>query len=117
MRAYAGSRSCKRKRGTGGADGSLAAIHSAENMSQHSPALCFLPASTQRALFRDATLSPVDVLQAQIAQIENHGAALNALTYDHFESAFDTARAAEARYRAGTARPLEGVTVAVKDEY
>src|SRR4051794_31424218 len=86
-------------------------------MPSHPHQLGLLPATEQRALFERGALSPVDVLEAQIAQIERNGAALNALTFAHFDSAREAARDSEARYRAGTARALEGITVAVKDEY
>jgi amidase len=79
--------------------------------------VAWLSAQQQLELFRSGSLSPVDVLKAQIARIERHGAALNALTYDHFEEAFEAARASERRYRDGKPRALEGLTVAIKDEY
>jgi amidase len=79
------------------------------------PAL--LSGSAQLALFREGKLSPVDVLKAQIARIERYGSAVNALTFDHFDAALEAARESERRYRAGTARALEGLTIAVKDEY
>jgi Asp-tRNA(Asn)/Glu-tRNA(Gln) amidotransferase A subunit family amidase len=79
--------------------------------------LGLLSAEQQRALFRQGTLSPVDVLRAQIARIDCDGAALNAITFRHFDTALEAARESELRYRAGTARALEGLTIAVKDEY
>src|SRR4051812_41317149 len=86
-------------------------------MPEHLPALELLSAEHQLALFRAGKLSPFDVLQAQIARIGRHGAALNAVTFGHFDAALEAARESELRYRAGTARALEGVTVAVKDEF
>ncbi|MEA2879201.1 MAG: amidase [Hyphomicrobiales bacterium] len=82
-----------------------------------SGSVAWLSAQHQLNLFRSGSLSPVDVLTAQIARIERHGAALNALTYDHFDEALKAARESERRYRNGTARALEGITVAIKDEY
>src|SRR5947207_2685977 len=79
--------------------------------------LPWLSAEQQLDSFRAGSLSPVDVLRAQIERVERCGAALNALTYRHFDKAMAAARASEERYRNGTARPLEGITVAVKDEY
>jgi Asp-tRNA(Asn)/Glu-tRNA(Gln) amidotransferase A subunit family amidase len=79
--------------------------------------LAYLPALKQLRLFRSRTLSPVDVLKAQIAQIEKHGRSINAITYTHYEQALRAARFSERRYRSGDARPLEGLTVALKDEF
>jgi amidase len=79
--------------------------------------LAWLSAEQQLDSFRRGLLSPVDVLRAQIERIERDGSALNAVTYDHFDEAMAAARTCEDRYRNGTARPLEGITVAVKDEY
>jgi amidase len=78
--------------------------------------LAYLPAHQQLARFRDKSLSPVEVLQAQIAQIEAQGT-INAICGRHFDEAIAAARASEARYLGGHPRPLEGVTVALKDEY
>jgi Asp-tRNA(Asn)/Glu-tRNA(Gln) amidotransferase A subunit family amidase len=80
-------------------------------------ALPFLAVHRQLSLFRDGILSPVDVLKAQIEQIEIANTALNAITFLHFGEALNAARESEARYRRGDPRPLEGITVAVKDEY
>src|SRR5947209_10630452 len=79
--------------------------------------LAWLSAEQQLDSFRRGLLSPVDVLRAQIERIERDGSALNAVTYDHFDEAMAAARTCEDRYRNGSARPLEGITVAVKDEY
>jgi len=68
------------------------------------------------AAFKAKTLSPVDVLRAQIARIEAVNPTLNALTYTYFDEAMEQAKEAEKRYRSGTnIRPLEGVTCAIKD--
>ena len=79
--------------------------------------LGWLSAQRQIELFRAGTLSPVDVLKTQIMRIERYGAALNAVTHEHFDEALKAAGNSEQRYRNGTPRALEGVTVAVKDEY
>ena len=42
---------------------------------------------------------------------------INAFTETYFEDALAQARQAEARYRNGTQRPLEGIPLAVKDEF
>jgi Asp-tRNA(Asn)/Glu-tRNA(Gln) amidotransferase A subunit family amidase len=79
--------------------------------------LAYMPAVKQLRLFRSRKLSPVEVLKAQIARIETHGRFINAITYTHFEKALRAARLSECRYRSGGERPLEGLTVALKDEF
>src|SRR5438067_1279997 len=79
--------------------------------------LAYMPAHRQLQLFRSKELSPVDVLKAQIARIENDGHRINALTHRHFEEALDAAKHSETRYRQGEALPLDGISIAVKDEY
>lgn len=94
--------------------------------------LAYLPAAEQIRRFTAGTLSPVDVLKAQITRIEKYNGPLNtsgkeiqdfmnfngmvnAITCEYFDEAMAAAKEAEKRYRAGTARSLEGITVAVKD--
>ena len=76
-------------------------------------------ASTSELLrrFSKLELSPVDVLKAQIKRYETVEPLVNACTYTHFPSALEAAKESELRYRNNTARPLEGITVALKDEY
>ena len=77
--------------------------------------LCFLPASEALAKFSAGRLSPVDLMTASIARIERINPRLNALINADFDKALAAARAAEARYRKGRARPLEGLPIAIKD--
>lgn len=78
--------------------------------------LCYLTATDAIAAFKAGTLSPVDVLKAQMARIEATNPKINAITHTYFDEAMDAARKAEARYRSGAdVRPLEGVTCAIKD--
>lgn len=80
--------------------------------------LCFLSATEALARFRAHSLSPVELCQALIARNEAVNPRLNALTDTYFDEALAQARKAEARYRnprSGRARPLEGLTLAVKD--
>jgi Asp-tRNA(Asn)/Glu-tRNA(Gln) amidotransferase A subunit family amidase len=70
-----------------------------------------MPAHEQLGLFRAKQLSPVEILRAQIRQIEAIGTSINAVTYSH------SGQESEARYHRGNPRPLDGITVAVKDEY
>lgn len=78
--------------------------------------LAYLSAFELRQLFQSKSVSPVEVLEAQIVRFEEVGPAVNAITHTHFEQARQAARMAEERYRRGDARPLEGITVALKDE-
>jgi Asp-tRNA(Asn)/Glu-tRNA(Gln) amidotransferase A subunit family amidase len=78
--------------------------------------LCYLGATELVERFRSGELEPIEVLEAQI---ERHGEVnplVNATTDTHFDTAREAARAAGERYRRGDARPLEGITVALKDE-
>ncbi len=79
--------------------------------------LCYLSATEALARFAQGTLSPVDILQAQIAQHQRVNPSVNAIVMDYFDEALVQARHAEQAYRNGTNRPLEGITVAVKDEH
>jgi len=78
--------------------------------------LCFLPAVTALEWFRDSKLSPVELLNALIARAETVEPSINAFTDLYFEEALEKAAEAEQRYVKGTARPLEGLPIAIKDE-
>lgn len=75
--------------------------------------------SANRAIkhFREKTLSPVDLMQAIISRSERVEPHINAITDTYFEQALDQAREAEKHYAKGTQRPLEGIPLAVKDEF
>lgn len=79
--------------------------------------LNYLSATECLTHFQSGELSPVDVLQAQLAQIEQHDSSINAFTDLFVDQATLLALAAEERYRTGTARPLEGITVAAKEKH
>ncbi len=78
--------------------------------------LCYMSASELLERFRAKQLSPVDVLEAQIRRYEAIGKQVNCVTFTHFDQARQSARESERRYANGNPRPLEGITVAVKDE-
>ncbi|MGB7242402.1 MAG: amidase [Sulfitobacter sp.] len=80
--------------------------------------LCYMSARDQIALFKSGKLSPVDVLKAQLARAEAVEPKINAFTDMYPDAAMSAARAAEDVYtkRPDEARPLEGITVAIKDE-
>jgi Asp-tRNA(Asn)/Glu-tRNA(Gln) amidotransferase A subunit family amidase len=79
--------------------------------------LCYLTAEQAIEGFKSRQISPVDVMQAIIAQCEAVNPKLNAITYSHFDRAMDQARKAEKKYANGgrSARPLEGIPLAIKD--
>jgi amidase len=79
--------------------------------------LIYMPASRQLALFRKKQLSPLEILNAQIRQIERVGSKINAITFAHFNDARTAAKRSERRYLKGDALPLDGLTIAVKDQF
>ncbi len=78
--------------------------------------LCYAPAIELLAAFRNRDLSPVEVLRAQIARREAVNDDINALAFTFDEQALQAAQAAEQAYAQGRARPLEGLSCAIKDE-
>jgi amidase len=79
--------------------------------------LCYASVDELRALFTAGDVSPVDVLKAQIDRVEALNGTVNCITDTHFDTALAEARQSEERYRRGEARPLEGITVGMKDEF
>lgn len=80
--------------------------------------LCYLSATDALARFAARDLSPVDIVKAQIQRNRDLNPVLNATTETFFDEALAEARKAEARYakpRSSRLRPLEGLTVAIKD--
>ena len=61
-------------------------------------------------------MSPVEVMDAVLAQSEHMHPLINATTAIYAASARARAIEAEQRYRDGSARPLEGIPVAIKEE-
>ena len=97
--------------------------------------LAYLPATAQIAMFKAGVITPTDVLEAQITRVKQYNGVyntkrrdlgkglksfnagkINAICFDRFAEARKAAKAATERYRNGTARRLEGVTVGVKNE-
>lgn len=79
--------------------------------------LAYLPAHEALSRFRAKTLSPVELMEATIAQAEATEPKINALTYRHFDEAMAAARKAEAKYARGARTgALEGLPVGIKDE-
>lgn len=79
--------------------------------------LLYLTATEALARFADKSLSPVELLDAQIAQAEASQETVNAFTFTHFEEARAAARDSEARWAKGAPQGcLDGLAVAIKDE-
>lgn len=78
--------------------------------------LCYLSATEALGRFRARELSPVELMEAVIARAHAVEPTVNALCHRFFDEALAQARAAEARYGRGEARPLEGLAVAIKEE-
>ena len=80
--------------------------------------LHYLSATAAREAFAARELSPVELMEATIARIEDVDPAVNALPIRLFDEALEAARHAEERFAGnhGGPRPLEGLPVAVKDE-
>lgn len=77
--------------------------------------LVYLSATEAIERFTNGSLLPSTLMRALTARIESENPKLNAFTAVYAEEALRAAEAADERYRAGTARPLEGVALAVKD--
>lgn len=97
--------------------------------------LAYMPAVQLIELFKKGETTPSEVLEAQISRVKKYNGEynvsrrdlvneldtfnagkVNAITFDNFDEARKLAKEADERYRNGTARRLEGITVGVKDE-
>lgn len=65
--------------------------------------------------FRAGTFDPVDVIDDTIAMLKKTDTDCNIMVTDLFDAARAQAADAAQRYRDGTARPMEGVPVSIKD--
>ena len=63
------------------------------------------------------SISPVELMQAVIERAEQVNPKINALTETYYEQALEKARASEGRYLKGRAGKLDGLPLAVKDEF
>jgi aspartyl-tRNA(Asn)/glutamyl-tRNA(Gln) amidotransferase subunit A len=79
----------------------------------------YLSARESLHLFRRGELSPMELLESLIEQIETHDPVLNAVVDRRYDEARAEARAAEQRYlgKGDAPRPLEGLCVAAKEEH
>ena len=78
-------------------------------------ALHRLDATTLLAAYRSRELSPVEVTRAVLAQVEAQEPRLHATWALDAEAALRQARDSEARWRVGSARPLDGVPGTLKE--
>lgn len=78
--------------------------------------LAYTPATEALRMFRTGELSPVDLLDAVIARAEQIEPTVNALGHTFYDEARSQAEQAAERWARGgdSARPLEGIPVAVK---
>lgn len=76
-----------------------------------------LSALQARRLFQTGELSPVELMAAVIERAAKAEPVINAFCEQLFDQALEQAGQAEARYRDGTARPLEGIPVAAKEKH
>ena len=81
-------------------------------------ALCYISATEALRLFKTRSLSPVELLDAQIARTKAVEPMINAFTYDRFDQARKAASEAEDIYMKDpdNSGSLAGICVAVKDE-
>ncbi len=80
--------------------------------------LCYMPGYQAQKLFKSGELSPVELLQSQIKRAEEVNPKINAFTETYYDEAMEQAKQAEARFAQnddGKLRPLEGLTLALKD--
>lgn len=68
-------------------------------------------------LYEKKRLSPVEVTEACLKQVLKYNPVLNALCYMDEKAALRQARVAEKRWAQGTHKPLEGISVTVKDSF
>ncbi len=76
-----------------------------------------LPVQAQIALLRSGQLSAARLLDLTLARIATLNPVLNAIVHLDAEGARQAADAADIRLREGTARPLEGLPVTIKDAF
>lgn len=82
-----------------------------------SEALHYLSATEALEMFRKRDLSPVELLEANIAQSELWEPSINAFSHTYFDEALEQARESEARYAKGEpCGVLDGIPLAMKDE-
>ena len=115
----------------------LLAVMAGPNVWAHSftqTELAYMPAMKQLELFKAGVIAPIDVLEAQIARVEQYNGPIkkdtrdvladyktwngkvNAICFERFAEARKAALESGKRWKNGTARALEGITVGIKNE-
>lgn len=108
-------------------------VYAKSNFTQEQ--LAYMPAVKLIDLFKKGETTPSEVLEAQIKRVKEYNGQynesrkdlvneldtfnagkINAITFDKFDEARKLAKEADKRYKNGTARKLEGITIGVKDE-
>lgn len=79
--------------------------------------LCYISGQHALALFRKKELSPVELLKALISRCEQVNPHINAITETYLDQALKRAKQSENRYLKGRPKKLDGLCVAVKDEF
>lgn len=77
--------------------------------------LIYLSATEALQRFRNLELKPSTLMKALITRINDVNPRLNAFTYTYLDDALAQAKLADAKYENGSAAPLEGIALAVKD--
>src|SRR4051812_26462328 len=77
--------------------------------------IAYLSAAELIALYRRRELSPVEVVRSTLERIDQVNPAINAFTTITPELALSQAESAERAYAVGTAAPLSGVPMSIKD--
>ncbi|SJN11290.1 putative amidase [Leucobacter sp. 7(1)] len=77
--------------------------------------LAYLSATEALSRFAAGTLRPSELLEVLLRRIATENPKVNAFTAIYADEARAAALAADQRYQDGTARPLEGIALAVKD--
>ena len=96
--------------------------------------LAYMSATKQLELFKAGVITPLDVLEAQIARVQKYNGPIkkdsrdllpdyktwngkvNAICFERFAEARKSAIESGKRWKNGTARALEGITVGIKNE-
>jgi amidase len=78
--------------------------------------LCYLSATEALTRFAASELSPVELMQAVIDRAQQTEPTVNAHCHTFYDEALVAAAEAERRYRAQSARALEGIPLAFKEE-